>query len=224
MPLSQTLMRAYLPKSLQRSALIRGGPEWLRTEAFDFVGKVAPEQMTQWNQERSLQMSGATGTLLQAMLQSALRERCNLEVTRSPAQVEGFALVVGKRGLNKHTLVSASSSGAIPSDAVDIFDNGHMIPISSEQQPHLTFVHTSMASLAAEMTALNGIPIQDQTGLSGYYDFAISRPSALDVGTQADVAPLPIHWDFASLGLELKPVTITVDAVTISHIERPTPN
>ncbi len=153
--------------------------------------------------------------MLQAMLQVALADRCKLVVHRTPATFPGFALVLSNRGPNRKRLVEAKPNEVIPDNALKVAEDGRMVPIRSEYDPVVHFYVTPMASLAAEMSRW-GAPVEDRTGLTGKYDFALTRFSTTN-NPSAD-------WNLAALGLRLEPINVPTEAIIIDHIERPSPN
>jgi uncharacterized protein (TIGR03435 family) len=82
-------------------------------------------------------------------------------------------------------------------------------------EPALTYYKTSMASLAANLSMLQGIQVEDRTGIAGKYDFSLMRWQS-DDGSYS--------WDFEALGLKLQPIKVPSDTLVIDHIERPSPN
>ena len=80
---------------------------------------------------------------------------------------------------------------------------------------------TSMGSLAAELSVLMPMPVEDRTGLTGKYDFVVPRRSDL---LSTDDLSRSTSWGIEELGLELKPSKIPMEPLVIEHIERPSPN
>ncbi len=93
---------------------------------------------------------------------------------------------------------------------VHSFDNGHQVK---------TFYGATMQDLTDFLCIMSGrIPVRDQTGLTGRYDFSIRQvPISPD-----DNQVLSYHVDH--LGLKVKPGTESRPMLVIDHIEKPTPN
>jgi uncharacterized protein (TIGR03435 family) len=214
LPLGATILTAYLPSVASRDQL-SGAPSWVWNDTYDFAGKVAPADLPEWQNLREYWNFRVPTRMLQTMLQAALEERCKLVVHRIPGETPGFALVVGKHGLNWKKLKEAKPDETIPPDAQKIALEGRMVPIMPGAEPALTYYKTSMASLAANLSMLQGIQVEDRTGIAGKYDFSLMRWQS-DDGSYS--------WDFEALGLKLQPIKVPSDTLVIDHIERPSPN
>ena len=210
-PFVWLILSAYLPPAYWSRDRVVGAPEWVLNDKYDFVGKLAPEDVAAWQQ--SYKGIFAPNEMLQELLQTTLADRCKLAVHRVPAEASGFALVVGKRGPK---LKEAQPDEVVPSHALHIPDDSMMVPIMSHDNPVLTYFHTSMTGLAAQIQQAYGRPVLDQTGLTGRYDFMIERMSL-----EQDPS---VALDVGSLGLMLKPIKLPTFAIVIDHIERPSEN
>ena len=179
--------------------------------------------MTEWQKQRPPNQLW----MLQAMLQTALADRCKLVVHRIPAEATGFALMVGKHGpkLKEAKPDEPPHSGGIP-----LPEGGVVISIKPGQRQEVTYFEISMASLAAHLSMEMGIPFQDKTGLTGKYDFVLAKredlppPDGQEAGASGSDLDKATYWDFEALGLELKPVKVPVETIMIVHIERPSAN
>ena len=214
MPLSTTLMLAWLPWRLQSKNRIVGAPSWLWNDLYDFVGKVSEADLPAW-QNLAPRGFRAPNPMLQTMLRNSLAERCKLAVHLIPAETDGFAIVVAAHGPNAKNLVDAKADDVIPDNAQKIPYDGRMVPILSQDDPVLHFYATSMTALAEMLSGFVGGPVQDKTGLSGKYNFPVTR-----VSTEG----LPFYWDLAPLGLKLDPAKTPTENIVIDHIERPSSN
>ena len=211
MPLTVVISSAYWSITYSSRDFLIGAPDWVWHDKYDFVGKVAPEDVVAWqNANKGL---AEPNEMLKERLQAALAERCKLVLHRVPAETTGFVLVLGKHGAK---LKEAQPDEVIPSTALHISDDGMMIPIMSPDNPVLTFFHTSMASLAKEISHVWGRPVSDETGLTGKYDFMVPK-----VVNDPDPS---VALDVGSIGLMLKPVKVPTFAIVVDHIERPSEN
>jgi uncharacterized protein (TIGR03435 family) len=213
MPLGWTILMAYFPFHMQAKDQIIGAPGWVWSDRYDFVGKVGPAALRDW-QILSGRGFPTQNTLLEAMLQNALASRCKMIVRRVPTQVDGYAMVLAKQGPNRKNLVQSNSRDAIPVRAHEIALGGKVVPIYTPDDPVMHYFQTSMTALALNMshTAL----IEDRTGLAGKYNFDLIR-----LGTGG---VLGSDWDLARLGLKLIPAKVPSEKIVIDRIERPSPN
>jgi uncharacterized protein (TIGR03435 family) len=214
LPLGAALEEAFFPMPLQRRERLVNAPSWIWNGRFDFVGKVAPADLVEWQKYTGRGIE-APNPALEAMLQSALVDRCKLAPHLVPGRADGFALVIAKQGPNAKNLVAAKSDDAIPDNALHLPLEARMVPIKSRDEPVVHFYNTSIESLT-RMMSMWGAPVEDRTGLTGKYNFSIERLS-----TQGDPS---VDWNVAPLGLRLKPIKIPIQLVVIDHIERPSPN
>jgi uncharacterized protein (TIGR03435 family) len=173
------------------------GPNWLDTEGYDIVAKPAPD---------------ATREMLWPMLQNLLAERFKLAVHREQKVVPVWALVVGKQGPK----LKESS------------DENQVKPGCGRQGVQLTCSshRSTMARLAEDLHRWVsrdwfGLPIVDQTGLQGVYDFTLTwtpTPKPDEPGELSGVGLLDAIQD--QLGLKLEPRKAPVDRIVIDHVER----
>lgn len=217
-PLWITIGLAYLPYALIRPTLLLGGPGWVWHDNYDFEAKVGAAEVKEWQKHLQYENPFANpmgrDPMLQEMLQKALTDCCKLVVHRTPTEVAGYALVVGKHGPNWKAIREPKPNEPIPSPALHLEDGAIMIPILSPDEPVLHFFRTSMATLVQELSRTT--PIEDRTGLTGKYDFDLTR-----VSTQGDPGAV---WNVGALGLKLVKIKVPSEAIVIDHIERPTPN
>lgn len=220
-PLAITLMQAYFPfgylSDRKAKSYIQGAPKWLWTERYDFVAKVAPEDLALWQKARETSNAATPNKILQEMLRAALKERCKLVVHRVPLKMQGYALALAKGGPNRKHLRLSKPNEQVPSGTIKLSLGGRLKPIERKSDvPTAKFFHTSMASLAAMLPTWLGAPVQNRTGLTGRYDFSLIR-----IDTRR---PPPSAWDWHWLGLKLIRVKTQGSAVVINHIQQPSPN
>ena len=138
--LAATILMAYYPMPLMSRERLVGAPDWVWKEKYDFVGKVSAANSTKAVDFRELLGLTRQSPVLQAMLQAALAERCKLVVHRSPAEAQGYALLVGSHGPNWKQLKAAEGGETIPSEALRISGDGRMIPYEQgSENPTLRF-------------------------------------------------------------------------------------
>ena len=158
------------------------------------------------------------------MLQKLLAERCKLVAHTVPAQVDGYALVISKRGSR---LQPAQSRETYP-DGVKNFDpeGGETLSPTPANNNTMSFFNARLSDLAGIIGINSRNIIQNQTGLTGRYDFTVRR---LEIPRDADGKridnPQPSDmWDISATGLELKRAKLPSQNLVIDHIERPSPN
>jgi uncharacterized protein (TIGR03435 family) len=162
--------------SMWSSHGILGAPSWVGSERYDIEAKVADNDLSAW------QGQGPERQMLQSMLRTMLGERCGLAIHHAAVQVPGYALVVGKHGPNWKVLRVASVNEPSPESAVVGMSGGDdvIVPFDRKklrpgQSPTVTFLKTSMASFAAELSRYGWAdrPVVDKTGVVGTYDFVL---------------------------------------------------
>lgn len=220
-PLSTTVIEAYFPQGYLFDAkvksYIRDAPKWLWTKRYDFVGKVAPADLATWQRQGETSHAEAHTSMLQEMLRAALKKRCKLVVHRVPAMIQGYALILAKNDPNRKHLRPSKPDEQVPDNLVQLPLDGLMRPIPRHAEiPALKFFHTSMVSLAAELSTLLYAPVENKTGLMGKYDFSLIH-TAMRI-------PSPAQWNFHWLGLKLVPIKVQIDAIVIDHMQQPSPN
>ena len=185
------------------------GPGWLETQRFDIVANSPPD---------------TTGDTLWLMLQNLLAERFKLTVHRDQTPVPVYALVVGRKGPKLQEAAQDSD------DTSKCNREGRQITCQIHK--------TTMAKLADQLphwVSRNwfDLPIVDQTGLQGTYDFSITwtltdrRPGAGGGTPEADDPTAITLFDALQdqLGLKLEQRKAPVDRIVVDHIERvPTDN
>jgi uncharacterized protein (TIGR03435 family) len=158
------------------------------------------------------------------MLQKLLAERCNLVVHTVPAQVDGYALVISKRGSH---LQPAQPRESYPEGAKNLDpEGGKTLSATPANDNTMSFFNVLLPDLASVIGVTGNSVIQDQTGLTGRYDFTIRRleaPRDLD-GKPIDNPQPSDLWDISATGLELKRAKLSSQNLVIDHIERPSPN
>jgi uncharacterized protein (TIGR03435 family) len=194
----------------------------MSSEKYDIEAKVAPVDVAEWQRQSNFKQQKV---MLQAMLQTMLAERCKLVVHRIPAEISGYALVVGKDGPKfKETKPDETIPSGIP-----LPDGGVLVGAARDGKLENSFYGASMAELANHLNGVSpGHPVQDRTGLTGKYDFVLKRidmSEEQDGRVSLDAIPAPNNiWDMGALGLKVEPIKIPAETIVIDHIERPSEN
>jgi uncharacterized protein (TIGR03435 family) len=184
------------------------GPAWLDTDGFDIVAKLAPD---------------TTEANLWLMMQNLLIERFHLSVHRDQTPASVYALVAAR----KSTGLRQS-----PTDAkLDPTCDREGVCARDGRQFTCRSCQSTMADLVRNLPRWSsqdwfGMPIVDQTGLPGKYDFSLTwTPTnrAEDAVEPPGVSLFDALQD--QLGLKLEQRKAPVDRIIVDHMERvPTAN
>jgi uncharacterized protein (TIGR03435 family) len=217
---------------LLRGDLIVGAPGWLTGELYDVVAKVDQADLAEWQKPAMRQ------TMLRAMLQAMLAERCKVVVHYGSKEVPVYDLVIAKGGpkfKKAETVNEAELRQKHPAGGM-MRGSGTM----AMQGPNRTqFYAISMAILANTiLPSVADRPVVDKTGLTGYYDLALASsalrrpppPPPPGASQPLDAPSLPPEDEsiFAALpnalGLRLQPAKGQLETLLIDHVERPSEN
>ncbi len=196
------LMLAY---GISSDKQLAGAPSWLDTDGFDIEAKTehptSPEEIG-------------------LMLQSLLEDRFKLQVRRETKEESGYALVMQNDAPNP--LLQPSAEGTAPS----LSGGG-----SPGGPTKIILRNVPMSRLAWMMSGPEqaGRPVVDKTGLKGGYDFELefsrisgSKPGQEPVEQESSGPSLVAA--LRKLGLKLVPQKVSVDFITIEHVEKPSAN
>lgn len=189
-----------------RPDAVTGGAAWLESDRFDIVAKA--EQKTSPDD-------------LRRMLQTLLAERFKLAIHTDQKVMPAYALVVGKSGPKLQ-----------PSEAA-ILTEQRCVPGQGEVgQKHIACRHITMAALAGQLQEQAprdvDVPVIDQTGLQGAFDFMLDWAPAAQVADAA-LEPLPGPTIFeaveSQLGLKLERKKLPLPIIVVDRVDRvPTGN
>jgi len=216
-PLFATVMSAYFPQSPRywTPDRLAGAPPWVFRENYDVEAKLDMQTAGEWKNLSS----GERRERMQPMLRAMLADRCKLAAHVVEAQVQGFALVVGKHGVKFR---ETTPNVAAPYGGSPLASGGWIVRHPSSEKPaRLTFVGVSMATVAEFVMVEGDRPVRDMTGLKGRYDVEILRRD--DDLSRSDPDPAG-PFDVRSVGLDLKAMKVPSVTVVVDHIDRPTPN
>jgi uncharacterized protein (TIGR03435 family) len=206
-PMKVLIMFAY---HLRPEALA-GGPAWIESDRYDVVAKAAE--------------TGPPDDV-RRMVQTLLAERFKLAVHREQKVMEAYGLMLAKSGAKLKSAEAALLSG-----------QGCRPGQSQPGQRHVDCRHVSMAGLADSLQELAPgeitVPVVDQTGLQGSYDFRLDwrpiagRTAAAPPGEPLAAAPPveeagPNIFDAVAtqLGLKLEGKKVPLPIIVIDHVER----
>ena len=188
--------------------MISGGPKWAGEERFDIVAK-AP--------------SAATPETLRRMMQFLLAERFRLATHNQEKLTSAYVLTLARSAPG----IRESAGGQTRCQWTD-FSGG-----LRRRECH----NMTMEEFARELPATGGIgiflPVKDQTGLTGRYDFewavgTLRRPSPEtppgDASSSIDDSGPTIFDALSKLGIRLQERKIMLPAIVIDRLDRPSQN
>ena len=218
--LSHLIVMAYFPAVLWSSDRIKNAPDWT-SEHYDLVGKVAPEDVAEWQKHSGMLDNKA----VQSALQAALKDRCKLVVHRVPDEIVGYDVVVANRGPGPKM---TSPDEVFPSDIrlhPDGSRSGFFMNMKSNSSG-IAYYNATMEEFVASFSFVSGYLIQDKTGLTGRYDVILNDTLPIQ-GAEPDLytSLKPAErYDFKSSGLRLQQTKVPITDLVIDHIERPSSN
>jgi uncharacterized protein (TIGR03435 family) len=192
--------------------MIFSGPKWLGTDRFDIVAKAQTDAPIQ---------------TLRLMMQSLLADRFRLTIHYEDKAMPAYVLKV----VRSQPSLQKSSGGQSQCEWHELADG-----IRRRECHNLT-----LAEFARQLPGTGGIgidlPVVDQTGLEGGYDFqfevgTFQQKTGGGTAGGADTGPAPVAVDsgptiFAALmkiGLKLDNHKMPMPVIVIDQVERPTGN
>lgn len=207
-----------------------GLPDWTRRDRFEIIANVPP---------------GATTEQFQEMLQDLLNVRFGLAFHRMKKEIDGFSLTVAKGG--PKLKATAPPGGPPPADlgtrpeTVLDQDGFPKLPAGYKASAtsgstvstgaiRMTFRKSSPADLAMAL-GRGAIPISDQTGLTGPFDFTLEYDPESLIALLPSVPFPPAEPPAGSnapdifvalekqLGLKLQKARLQIDGLAIDHLD-----
>ena len=175
--------------------LIVGGPSWIEYDRFDIAAK-APQ--------------GTSQPDLRLMLQALLADRFQLKLHKDTRTVDGgYALTLGG---GTHKLKEANGPGG-GCQGTPPPNPPPPVPMNRGTCRGVTMEDLAQVLRAIGNGYING-PVQDQTGLKGYWDFDVAVTPFQAVGRAGSDAVTIFQFVENDLGLKLAPAR-TPAAVTV---------
>jgi uncharacterized protein (TIGR03435 family) len=201
MTLKGYLVVAYQVKAEQ----IRGGPVWADDEPFDLNAEA----------EKSSSLED-----LHIMLQNLLTEQFKLQFHYETKVMRAHILMEDKNGQKNLTLHPRANGGDVILDQV------------TDQVHEKWYAHcASLNFFSWRLSQLLDLPVVNQTGLDGCFNFEISFTRELPLTVQeTKINGVPVDPDGPTihhalpqqLGLKLEEQKAPVETMVIDHAERPT--
>lgn len=180
---------------------ITGGPDWAGKDLYEVTA--LPPDSSPSRTANQPPIKATPSEEQRQMLRALLADRFALKVHSNIAQEPIYLLTVGSKKLQLQDPKDkdADSRENVMADGKAFGQN------------------LSMAFLARQLTSSLSLPVVDQTGLTGTYDFQLEP----DDPENRDY-PTAIFDAMERLGLKLKRGTGPVETLVIEHVERPTEN
>jgi uncharacterized protein (TIGR03435 family) len=200
--LVDVLVRVYPTRRIQ----MRGGPDWIDRDRFDFIakaddaeGEVKPEQRN-------------------GMVQALLEGRFGLKMHVEGREMDVLALVPDKSGPR----LQPSKEGSVSS-------------LTTGQGGQMIFTRTSVVTLVNTLANLLQTPVVDGTNITGFFDFTLdparfvvpqSQNPALSTGVEGfgRRAQPVVDAVQEQLGLTLQRRKAQLDITVVDHAEKPDAN
>jgi len=210
------------PSRDQTAAMLAQMPKWATTEHFTIHAKAA---------------GNPSKDQYRLMVQALLAERFKLAVHFENREVAALAMTLEKPGKLGPNL-RPHSEGPACDPAAAMFGSavfpGQCGSYSARPSKNGMWLNgsrdTTMELLAnfVAMSADQGRPVVDRTGLTGRYDFTLefvadTHGPAAATATDAE-GPTFLEALHDQLGLKLAPIRATVQVLAIDHVEQPTEN
>jgi bla regulator protein blaR1 len=222
------------PAPDQKQAMFAGLPGWVSTDRFTIEAKAE---------------GNPTKDQFRLMMQSLLADRFKLAVHFEAQEGPLMALALVKPGklgpkLHPHdgacdAPAASPAAGAPPAGGADVFPSLCGAYGMQETPDHMHLQqgsrNTTMAILAVNLPNVSHgavtVPVVDQTGLAGAYDFTLEfSPEPTDsyvsiLGLQPDPSgPTFLDALREQLGLKLESTKGPIQTLVIDHVESPTEN
>jgi len=143
------------------------------------------------------------------MFRSMLADRCKLRVAYTVEKADAYVLTVAKGGPRLTTGIGINSG-------------------ASSGNGYLKIQNSSVSELAKELTEVIGSPVIDESGIRGRYNMNLRW--LRDEGSPDGYVPPMSQFGLVAdalreqLGLDLRLKRVSIDAIRILKIEKPSPN
>jgi uncharacterized protein (TIGR03435 family) len=201
---------------------VSGGPDWVESglytvqakmdePATDVLAKLPPDQA--WK-------------MRQRMFQAVLADRFKLTVHRETRQLPIFALMIAKsqpKFSPAQPVPPAANDGSGPNPPRP---RGTMSMRGGPDGMLLTAQGATMDQLAAQLAGQLHTRVENNTGLTGKYDFTLhfASDNGLNGSNSDTVAPSVFTAVQEQLGLKLESRKGPVEVLIVDHVERPSEN
>jgi len=192
---------------------ISGLPKWSEDMHFDVEAKVSEDELEAFKKLKYDQRG--------ALLLAALEDRFKLKAHTEMRELRIYSLVVAKSGPKfKPAEEGNTYANGLKFNGKAAGPGSMSINVSGTSN-HAEFQATSLENLVSNLTMQVSRQVQDNTGLTGKYDFKLdwSSEDAKDPALPGIFTALEDQ-----LGLKLVPAKGPVECVVVDHVEEPTEN
>ena len=182
-------------------------PRWVYVEKYDILARTGLDDYP-------------SVVAMRPVIQALLAERFQLEVSREPREMQTYALVRLRPDALGPQLVQSKADCRSP-ESRDLA-NPVRCGTDSPGDGVITGKGSASVSLANILGAFAGTFVDDETGLTGAFDFTLKWNPNLNDDPADGVSMFTAVQE--QLGLKLDPRRRAVDVIAIKRIERPTEN
>jgi len=209
MTLRQMVQWAYDLREFQ----VTGATGWMNSERYRILAKGVLEEGPATYAGMNDAQRRAAWVLIRKRLKNLLAERFQLVVHTETKELPMYALVEAKGGVKMQ-----------PNTAPDGSPQTMMVNTNAFEA-----TRASLDSIAQNLAGITGRPVQNETGLTGYYNFKMkwtpdAAPGAPDKPAEAAAGPTLFTALQEQLGLKLESKKGPVEILVIDRAERPTEN
>jgi uncharacterized protein (TIGR03435 family) len=210
-PIQQLIYYAYL--TAEHPFLMSGEPGWVDTDPYEFVGKVAPEDVAAF---QKLDLPSK-----RMMMRGVLADTLKLQLHPDPTLHSVYDLVVAKGGM-KLTPFKAGETNTLP--------NGRTLEgkgMASDPDGTTYYQGETMPQFAEAIETRIGKQVLDKTNLPGQWDFKTFMPAQHYSPNMDNSEDSPIPHVFSgvkALGFDLVSAKEITGALILDHIEKPPVN
>jgi uncharacterized protein (TIGR03435 family) len=157
----------------------------------------------------------------QHMMQALLADRFHLKVHWETKQANLYSLVLAKGGSKLQPTKVETPDASVPNSAPPETKGANIESHAAEHGREMTVAHITAKGIAALLSSMLRINVEDKTGLPDRYDFTLHYTYQ---SSDPDAYP-PIQSAIQEqLGLQLERGKGAVDLLVIDHMDRPTEN
>jgi len=210
-PIGQLIYYAY--DTAEHPFLMTGQPGWVDTDPYEFVGKVAPEDIPAF---QKLDLPSR-----RMMMRGVLADVLKLQLHPDPTLHSVYDLVVAKGGM-KLTPFKDGESNTLPNGRTLVGKDQAIDPDGTAY-----FQGETMPQFAEAIQTRIGKQVINKTNLPGQWDIKTFMPRehyspAMD---NSDDSPIPhVFSGVKALGLDLVSAKEVTGGIILDHIEKPPAN